>query len=106
MIDVVLTIDIGAINTRVSLFERDNGRYHFTGTASGRTVYSDSGEIEYVSVSNAVQRLESALNRHFLDDNGRIITEGDQVVLGGNDRYTAMCHKCWKQRIKEQSKNS
>ena len=37
-IDVVLTIDIGSINTRVSLFERENGRYHFTGTASGRTV--------------------------------------------------------------------
>ena len=35
-IDVVLTIDIGTINTRVSLFERENGRYHFTGTASSR----------------------------------------------------------------------
>jgi thymidine kinase len=31
-----------------------------------------------------------------------IITEGDQVVLGGNDRYIAMCHKCWKSRIRQQ----
>ena len=26
---------------------------------------------------------------------GRIVTEGDQVVLGGNDSYIAMCHSCW-----------
>ena len=30
---------------------------------------------------------------------GRIVTEGDQVVLGGNDSYIAMCHSCWKKRI-------
>ena len=44
---------------------------------------------------------KATVNARF-DDNGKIITEGDQVVLGGNDRYTAMCHRCWKQRIKEQ----
>ena len=38
-----------------------------------------------------------------IDANGRIITQGDQVFLGGNDSYVAMCHKCWKQRISEQS---
>ncbi len=37
-----------------------------------------------------------------IDENGRIITEGDQVMLGGNDRYTAMCHRCWVNKIKEQ----
>ena len=37
-----------------------------------------------------------------IDENGRIITQGDQVFLGGNDSYVDMCHKCWKQRIKEQ----
>ena len=37
-----------------------------------------------------------------IDQQGRIITQGDQVFLGGNDSYVAMCHKCWKQRIKEQ----
>lgn len=38
-----------------------------------------------------------------IDENGRIITQGDQVFLGGNDSYVAMCHKCWKQRIREQA---
>ena len=37
-----------------------------------------------------------------IDANGRIITQGDQVFLGGNDSYVAMCHKCWKQRIAQQ----
>ena len=34
---------------------------------------------------------------------GRIVTAGEQVLLGGNDSYVAMCHKCWKRRIREQS---
>ena len=38
-----------------------------------------------------------------IDATGRIITQGDQVFLGGNDSYVAMCHKCWKQRIREQA---
>ena len=30
-----------------------------------------------------------------IDKNGNIVTEGRQIFLGGNDRYIAMCHKCW-----------
>ena len=37
-----------------------------------------------------------------IDGNGRIVTQGDQVFLGGNDSYIAMCHQCWKQKIREQ----
>ncbi len=37
-----------------------------------------------------------------IDETGHIITEGDQVFLGGNDSYVAMCHKCWKRKIREQ----
>ena len=38
-----------------------------------------------------------------IDASGRIITEGDQVFLGGNDSYVAMCHQCWKRKIREQN---
>ena len=44
---------------------------------------------------------KATVNARF-DDNGKVITEGAQVVLGGNDRYTAMCHKCWVDLIREQ----
>ena len=37
-----------------------------------------------------------------LDADGRIVTQGEQVLLGGNDRYTAMCHKCWAEKIRLQ----
>ena len=38
-----------------------------------------------------------------IDGNGKIVTEGSQVFLGGNDAYVAMCHKCWKDTIRKQS---
>ena len=39
-----------------------------------------------------------------IDGNGYIVTEGEQVVLGGNDSYIAMCHRCWMQGIREHRK--
>ena len=36
-----------------------------------------------------------------IDANGHIITQGAQVVLGGNDSYIAMCHKCYVRGIRE-----
>lgn len=41
-----------------------------------------------------------------VDEQGRIVTEGSQVLLGGNDRYIAMCHKCWKDRIKNEAEEA
>ena len=35
---------------------------------------------------------------------GYIVTEGAQVVLGGNDCYIAMCHRCYKYGIREHKK--
>ena len=39
-----------------------------------------------------------------IDGEGYVITEGAQVVLGGNDCYIAMCHKCYQNAIKEHKK--
>ena len=36
-----------------------------------------------------------------IDGLGHIVTEGAQVVLGGNDSYIAMCHKCYIRGIRE-----
>ena len=35
---------------------------------------------------------------------GYIVTEGAQVVLGGNDSYIAMCHRCYIRGIREHKK--
>ena len=37
-------------------------------------------------------------------NDGYIVTEGAQVVLGGNDSYIAMCHKCYIRGIQERRK--
>ena len=37
-------------------------------------------------------------------NDGYIVTEGAQVVLGGNDCYIAMCHRCYIQGIREHKK--
>ena len=39
-----------------------------------------------------------------IDRQGRMVTQGSEGLLGGNDSYVAMCHKCWKQKIAEQEK--
>ena len=39
-----------------------------------------------------------------VDGEGYVITEGAQVVLGGNDCYIAMCHRCWRRAIAEHRK--
>ena len=37
-----------------------------------------------------------------LDDNGNVVFSGDQLCIGGNERYVAMCKKCWHKARKEQ----
>ncbi len=37
-----------------------------------------------------------------IDDQGKIVTEGSQICIGGNDRYVAMCRKCWLKHRAEQ----
>ena len=31
-----------------------------------------------------------------IDGEGNVITEGAQIMLGGNESYRPMCYKCWK----------
>lgn len=31
--------------------------------------------------------------------NGKVATEGEQVMLGANESYQPMCYKCWRTRI-------
>ena len=42
-----------------------------------------------------------------IDANGEIITEGAQVEIGGDERYIAVCRKCWRhKRIEKAWRNS
>lgn len=39
-----------------------------------------------------------------IDENGEVVTEGGQILIGGNDSYIAMCHSCWMRAIAEKEK--
>ena len=55
---------------------------------------------------NEIQTICSCGNKAIvnarIDGEGNVVTEGGQILLGGNDSYVAMCHNCWKKAIEEQ----
>jgi thymidine kinase len=34
--------------------------------------------------------------------NGELVTDGDEIVIGGDETYIAMCYTCWRKLQKEQ----
>ena len=52
-----------------------------------------------MEIKNICECGRKAIVNARIDDNGNVITEGEQVLLGGNERYIAMCHRCWKKSI-------
>ena len=40
-----------------------------------------------------------------IDGEGTVVTEGGQILIGGNDSYVAMCHSCWVNAIEQQQKD-
>lgn len=49
---------------------------------------------------------EKAIINARFDANGKILTEGEQIYLGGNESYVAMCRKCWLKKIAQQKNKS
>ena len=46
---------------------------------------------------------KAIVNARF-DANGKIVTEGAQIELGGNDKYIGMCYRCYRNLINERKK--
>ena len=69
-----------------------------------------SGSRRLMEVADTIQEIKTicdcgakaTVNARVND--GYIVTEGAQVVLGGNDSYIAMCHKCYVRGIREHKK--
>ena len=66
------------------------------------------GSQRLMEVADAIQEIKTmcdcgtkATVNARIDSDGHIVTEGAQVVLGGNDSYIAMCHRCYVRGIKE-----
>ena len=66
------------------------------------------GSLRLMEVADTIQEIKTicdcgakATVNARIDADGHIITQGAQVVLGGNDTYIAMCHKCYVNGIRE-----
>ena len=67
------------------------------------------GSLRLMEIADAIQEIKTicdcgakATVNARIDGNGHIVTEGAQVVLGGNDSYIAMCHRCYVHGIRDQ----
>ena len=68
------------------------------------------GSLRLMEIADAIQEIKTmcdcgskaTVNARISD--GYVVTEGAQVVLGGNDCYLAMCHRCYKNSIREHKK--
>jgi len=66
------------------------------------------GSLRLLEVADTIQEIKTicdcgakATVNARIDSDGHIVTQGEQVVLGGNDSYIAMCHRCWIRGIRE-----
>ena len=66
------------------------------------------GSLRLMEVADTIQEIKTicdcgakATVNARIDADGHIVTQGAQVVLGGNDSYIAMCHKCYIRGIRE-----
>ena len=66
------------------------------------------GSLRLMEVADTIQEIKTicdcgakATVNARIDSTGHIVTQGAQVVLGGNDSYIAMCHKCYVRGIRD-----
>ena len=45
---------------------------------------------------------KATVNARFSAD-GRVVTDGEQIDIGGNEKYEGMCWRCWQDLIKVHS---
>lgn len=73
----------------------------FSGSKRLFEIADSISEIKYICQCGA----KAVVNAR-LDEKGTILTQGSQVLIGGNDKYIAMCRKCWLEKIKNQQKEN
>ena len=73
----------------------------FSGSARLFEVADSISEIKTICTCGSKATVNARIGQ-----GGRIVTHGHKIVLGGNDRYIALCHKCWRKRIKEEENDA
>ena len=71
----------------------------FSGSAWLFEVADSIAEIKTICSCGAKATVNARLGA-----SGRVVVHGEKIVIGGNEKYIAMCHKCWQRAVKESKK--
>ena len=88
-IPTFLNIDILCFGLRTEFIKNS-----FTGSAR---LFELADEL--VKLDNICDCGQPALVNARFDTSGNIITVGENILIGGDDRYKAICWKCYRQRV-------
>ena len=70
-----------------------------------RRLFEIADSIEEIKATCACGRKTSINAR--IDAQGNIVTDGNQVEIGGDDRYVSLCRSCWRnKRIESAERNA
>ena len=72
--------------------------------SGSKRLFEIADEIEEIKSSCECGEKKTSINARF-DENGQIVTEGGQVEIGGNEKYKAICRKCWKNKVRDKLLN-
>ena len=63
-----------------------------------KRLFEIADEIEEVKSTCECGEHKTSINARF-NENGEIVTDGKQLEIGGNEKYKAICRRCWKDKI-------
>lgn len=90
--DVVDILDIGVMCYGL---RTDFQSHLFEGS---KRLFELADDIEEVKSTCECGERKTSINARF-DEDGEIVVNGEQVEIGGNERYKAICRKCWKTKV-------
>ena len=64
-----------------------------------KRLFEIADDIEEVKSTCECGERKTSINARF-NENGEMVTQGEQLEIGGNEKYKAICRKCWKNKIR------
>ncbi len=68
-----------------------------------------AGSIRLFELADSISELKTvcscgnkAIVNARIDENGKVVVDGEQIFLGGNESYEPMCYRCWNKAVKKE----
>lgn len=70
---------------------------------ASKRLFELADELEEIKSYCTCGKHRASINARF-DSDGKLVTSGSQIMVGGDDRYTSLCRGCYKKLLKESQK--